>query len=202
MSSSVEAEATTLVGSGPAIHWDEDRSKRRRDVQHTVRSATSRDILLFLIALRVLNALSIKTFFQPDEYFQSLEPAWHIAFGNDSGAWITWVRHIDSSNLYLLLIRPKEWEHRLRSAIHPLIFAVVYYIGSGFSQILHLSPAYRADLLIAAPKVMQAAFAAFGDYHTWKLAEKVYGHGSNEAWAAVRNILDRGILKFCHTPSG
>ena len=49
------------------------------------------NIFLFLSAFRILNALSIKTFFQPDEYFQSLEPAWQIAFGPDSGAWITWV---------------------------------------------------------------------------------------------------------------
>ena len=54
-------------------------------------SVHARDILLFLIAFRILNALSVRTFFQPDEYFQSLEPAWQIAFGEDSGAWITWV---------------------------------------------------------------------------------------------------------------
>ncbi len=49
------------------------------------------NVLLGLIALRIVNALTIRTFFQPDEYFQALEPAWQIAFGNDSGAWITWV---------------------------------------------------------------------------------------------------------------
>ena len=53
----------------------------------------SHNILLFLVALRILNALSINTFFQPDEYFQSLEPAWQMAFGEDSGAWITWVSY-------------------------------------------------------------------------------------------------------------
>jgi hypothetical protein len=37
----------------------------------------------------------VKTFFQPDEYFQSLEPAWQIAFGEDQGAWITWVSGCD-----------------------------------------------------------------------------------------------------------
>lgn len=50
-------------------------------------------VLGILLALRITNALSIKTFFQPDEYFQSLEPAWQIAFGAESGAWITWVGH-------------------------------------------------------------------------------------------------------------
>lgn len=198
MSSILEAEAATFVDStSQAVqHRNDNRSKRRRSVRNAVRSAASRDILLFLIALRVLNALSIRTFFQPDEYFQSLEPAWQMVFGKDSGAWITWVPHINSSTLCLLLIDEKEWEHRLRSAIHPLVFAAVYYIASSFSQILHLSPAYRADLLIAAPKVLQGVFAAFGDYHTWKLAEKVYGHGSNEAWAAVGSILDRANFEL------
>lgn len=53
------------------------------------------NILLFLVAFRLINALAVRTFFQPDEFFQSLEPAWQIAFGHgegkDTGAWITWV---------------------------------------------------------------------------------------------------------------
>lgn len=52
---------------------------------------TGSDVLLFLIGSRLLNALIIQTFFQPDEYFQALEPAWDLAFGAGSGAWITWV---------------------------------------------------------------------------------------------------------------
>lgn len=50
------------------------------------------DVLYFLIAFRLLDAFTIRTFFQPDEYYQSLEPAWWLAFGEGSGAWITWVR--------------------------------------------------------------------------------------------------------------
>lgn len=44
-----------------------------------------------ILTIRLINALTIRTFFQPDEYFQSLEPAWQLAFGEDSGAWLTWV---------------------------------------------------------------------------------------------------------------
>ncbi|KAL1624461.1 glycosylphosphatidylinositol anchor biosynthesis [Diplodia seriata] len=40
--------------------------------------------------MRIVNALTTRTFFQPDEFFQSLEPAWQMAFGEQSGAWITW----------------------------------------------------------------------------------------------------------------
>lgn len=51
-----------------------------------------------LLAYRLVNALTIKTFFQPDEYFQALEPAWELAFGPQAKAWITWVNHIGPSS--------------------------------------------------------------------------------------------------------
>ena len=53
--------------------------------------APAQNVLVLLLALRIVNALTLSTFFQPDEYFQSLEPAWQLAFGPSSGAWITWV---------------------------------------------------------------------------------------------------------------
>jgi phosphatidylinositol glycan class B len=48
-------------------------------------------VFALLLAFRTVNALTLRTFFQPDEYFQSLEPAWQLAFGETSHAWITWV---------------------------------------------------------------------------------------------------------------
>lgn len=48
-------------------------------------------VFSLLLALRVANALALRTFFQPDEFFQSLEPAWQLAFGDNSHPWITWV---------------------------------------------------------------------------------------------------------------
>lgn len=64
-------------------------------VQLSYRSNTMVLLVLGLLALRIVNALTISTLFQPDEYFQSLEPAWQAAFGDDSGAWITWVSSMD-----------------------------------------------------------------------------------------------------------
>ena len=160
---------------------------RRRALDRAQEAATSQDILLFLIAFRILNALSIKTFFQPDEYFQSLEPAWQIAFGEDSGAWITWVSWSHGHYAYVLTSE-QEWKHQLRSAVHPVFFAVIYWLSSFISSALKLSPEFRADLLIAAPKVTQAILAALGDYYTWKLAKTTYGNRSNEAWAVVCRV--------------
>lgn len=58
----------------------------------TVAAVQARDALAVIFAVRFVNALCVRTFFQPDEYFQALEPAWNLVFGEDSGAWLTWVR--------------------------------------------------------------------------------------------------------------
>jgi hypothetical protein len=93
MSSASEdlTEESTKVNSDVSILSDDHKGLRQRIALHIQNDTTPRDILLFLIAFRILNALSVRTFFQPDEYFQGLEPAWRIAFGEDSGTWITWV---------------------------------------------------------------------------------------------------------------
>lgn len=54
-------------------------------------STTSPSVFRRLLVVRAINAYWLLTFFQPDEYFQALEPAWQMAFGDASGAWITWV---------------------------------------------------------------------------------------------------------------
>ncbi|KAI4739829.1 hypothetical protein E4T50_09715 [Aureobasidium sp. EXF-12298] len=140
------------------------------------------NVLYFLLAFRICNALLIRTFFQPDEYFQSLEPAWDIAFGPFSGAWITW-----------------EWRERLRSSLHPFLFAAIYRTTALFAEYLDLEAATRAELLLAAPKVLQACFAATTDYFIWKLAAKVYGKGSKASSAALFLTVLSPWQWFCST---
>ena len=185
MSSTTDPDLVTTVGGSAEVTSRDTKSFRQRALRRAQHAITARDVFLFLLAFRILNALSIKTFFQPDEYFQSLEPAWQIAFGPDSGAWITWVSPTLSCMVFTN--NPQEWKHHLRSAIHPYLFATVYWLSAAVAQLLHLSAHNRAELLIAAPKVFQAIFAATGDYYTWRLGQKVYGHDSNESWATVRS---------------
>ncbi|OQE07604.1 hypothetical protein PENVUL_c013G04430 [Penicillium vulpinum] len=142
----------------------------------------TQNILLFLIAFRLVNAFVVQTFFQPDEYFQSLEPAWQIAFGQGQGAWLTW-----------------EWRHQLRSSLHPLLFAAIYKVADSLASTLSVSPAVRADLLIAAPKTAQAVVAAIGDFYTWKLAVRVYGNDSRGSWAALAATVLNPWQWFCST---
>lgn len=46
-----------------------------------VNRQTAKDVFWLLIVFRFVNSLCMRTFFQPDEYYQALEPAWQMAFG-------------------------------------------------------------------------------------------------------------------------
>lgn len=85
------------------------RIKRRAQSPDTKQSLLpDKRLLLVLISLRMLNALTIKTFFQPDEYYQSLEPAWKSVFGYGE---LTW-----------------EWKEGIRGFLYPSIFASLWWI--------------------------------------------------------------------------
>lgn len=66
------------------------------EFNYDIDKARARDVMTLLVVLRVINALTLGTFFQPDEFFQAQEPAWALAFGRNSGAWLTWVRRFAS----------------------------------------------------------------------------------------------------------
>ena len=86
--------------------------KIKRRQSPTGRGTTSlldRRLLLFLIALRTFNALTIRTFFQPDEYYQSLEPAWRFVFGYGE---LTW-----------------DWREGIRGFLYPSLFVSVWWIA-------------------------------------------------------------------------
>ena len=65
---------------------------------------------LVALVVRVLLAVCTRTFFQPDEYFQSLEPAHHFVFGYGH---LTW-----------------EWtsERPVRSFVYPALNVPAYWL--------------------------------------------------------------------------
>jgi Alg9-like mannosyltransferase family len=67
-------------------------------------------IILALICIRVFNVLTITTFFQPDEYYQSLEPAWKLVYGYGETTW--------------------EWKEGIRGFLYPSLFASVWWIAN------------------------------------------------------------------------
>ncbi|KAK1247977.1 hypothetical protein MKX07_000865 [Trichoderma sp. CBMAI-0711] len=132
--------------------------------------------------IRLVNAWCLATFFQPDEFFQALEPAWRLAFGPDSGAWLTW-----------------EWHHQLRSSLHPLLFSAAYTIADRLSAIIPPGSAIRSVIVVAAPRVLQALIAALGDWYTWHLAAHVYGSDSNVSFFALFMQLLNPWQWYCST---
>ncbi|KAH7041042.1 Alg9-like mannosyltransferase family-domain-containing protein [Microdochium trichocladiopsis] len=125
----------------------------------------ARETLYVMFAWRCINAFACRTFFQPDEYYQALEPAWQMVFGPDSGAWLTW-----------------EWTYGLRSSLHPAIFAIGYALVDNSIGDLY---SVKAKWLVAVPRVMQAGFAALGDWYSWRLAERLFGHSTSISWAVL-----------------
>ncbi|KAF4595657.1 GPI mannosyltransferase 3 [Ophiocordyceps camponoti-floridani] len=127
-----------------------------------------RAVLVALVVIRLVNAWSIATFFQPDEFFQALEPAWDLAFGTATRPWLTW-----------------EWNHQLRSSLHPALFALAYLVAETLSSWLPISLTSRTAIIMAAPKLLQAIFAALGDWYTWQLAVTIYGRESTASLSVL-----------------
>ncbi|KAK0753063.1 Alg9-like mannosyltransferase family-domain-containing protein [Schizothecium vesticola] len=153
-----------------------------RKLHPEVIAAQIKDILSALLVFRFINALCVRTFFQPDEYFQALEPAWSMAFDSESGAWLTW-----------------EWQHQLRSSLHPAIFGAAYKAVYTLMAWLEFYEPFRAFILVPLPKIIQSVFAALGDFYTWRLATEIYGIDSNVPWAALWMTVLNPWQWYCST---
>ncbi|KAF8544834.1 Alg9-like mannosyltransferase family-domain-containing protein [Trichophaea hybrida] len=160
--------------SPPSSPSPQARTRSRPARQLAVFSIHS-TIFLSLISLRILNAVSVRTFFQPDEYFQSLEPAWNLAFGE---GYLTW-----------------EWRHGLRSVAHPMIFAGLYKAIAYICNALYISPSQQAEVIVIAPRILQALFAAMGDWATARLAGRLWG--SDVGWISLCISLGSAWQWFC-----
>lgn len=72
-------------------------------------------------------------------------------------------------------------------------------MADALSNLLSFSGPYRAQLLLAAPKTLQAVIAALGDYYTWRLAEAIYGIRSLAPAAALVLTVASPWQWFCST---
>ncbi len=105
---------------------------------------------IFSIALvfRFCNAFLVRTWFVPDEFYQSLEPAHRMVFGYGHLSW--------------------EWEHGLRSYVYPLAFALLFLL----LRLLRMDGRF---LVISCPRMFQSFLGALGDIHLYKLTKRLYG---------------------------
>ncbi|KAH6654410.1 GPI mannosyltransferase 3 [Truncatella angustata] len=151
-------------------------------IQQDAIAAQVKEALAVLFTFRLVNALCVRTFFQPDEYYQALEPAWQLVFGTDSGAWMTW-----------------EWQHRLRSSLHPGVFALGYAIVANYLSTVSLPAHHRVYALLAAPKVIQAGLAALSDWYAWRLAERLFGRNTATSWSVLLMSIANPWVWYCST---
>ncbi|ORX56164.1 hypothetical protein DM01DRAFT_1366683 [Hesseltinella vesiculosa] len=128
----------------------------------------SRRFILFIcLAFRWWNAYMTRTYDNPDEYWQGPEIAHRLVFGQGYVSW--------------------EWEQRIRSYFHPLLFAGLYkildvcqihtasaYVMVPFSGSTFLLLFFLIKVL--GPKLLQATISSFGDLATYRLAKKFYGN--------------------------
>lgn len=97
-----------------------------------------------ILPLRLFNAFTVQTFFQPDEFFQALEPAHKMVYGY---GYLTW-----------------EWKEGLRSSLHPLLYVAAYKLAS-------LAPPPVEELAVwAAPRIVGALVATIGEVYLYKFA--------------------------------
>jgi len=61
----------------------------------------------------------------------------------------------------------------------------VYFAADKLMTFVSLFPQFRAMILAVLPNLVQAYFAAVGDYYTWQLAERIYGTGTKVSSAVV-----------------
>lgn len=109
-------------------------------------------IQLLVVVMRVVMALTITTNgIHPDEYWQSIEPAYHYVYS-------------DVTHVYL----PWEWsEHfRLRNCIYPMYLTLplrfVRFLGVDYNFIVRSLP-YIAHLPIVL----------LTDFYTWAIAKRI-----------------------------
>lgn len=72
--------------------------------------------ILAILAFRVANAMAMKTFFDPDEFYQSHEIAHSAVYGYGYKTW--------------------EWDVGLRSFLHPALLIPAYYFSPKFAYII------------------------------------------------------------------
>ncbi|KER27548.1 hypothetical protein T265_13774 [Opisthorchis viverrini] len=127
-----------------------------------------------LLVFRLLNALLIQTTFVPDEFWQSIEVAHKWSFGYGTLTWEWWP------------------ETALRSPLHPLIFSVLYNLGSVFGL-------DSRTFVVLVPRLFHAVLAAAADLHLYRFA--VIVSGLETAKGSVRLIrLRSNLIAVTHIP--
>ncbi|XP_050208020.1 mannosyltransferase APTG1 [Mercurialis annua] len=129
---------------------------------------STKSIFALCLAFRIVNALFIQTYFNPDEHWQSLEVAHYIVFGYGH---LTW-----------------EWKKGIRSYLHPMVFALLY-------KVLALLGLDTPWFMTKMPRLLQAFFSAVGDLYLYKISHALFNN-SVAKWALFCQLAN-WFMFFC-----
>ena len=160
------------------ISADDGAAQPHQQVQE--QNARCRDLFVLYCALccfRIINALSIQTQFDPDEYWQTLEPAYCLAFSDKTGScaytW-EWTRRANVSapnSLETFLERSRSGPVRSYAAVLPTfcfyLILRIFRIDSGW--MVARGPLILHAVLVAAPV----------DASVWWIGTKVFKNHGN-----------------------
>lgn len=126
-------------------------------------------LFLFLWIFRLANSFIVSSYIDPDEFWQSLEPAHRLVFGY---GYLTW-----------------EWRrgNAIRSWLFPLLFASTYKL----LQLFGLDDNY--GWLVSAPKLIQSLIATLLDYYTILLGIKHFGSSSSGTTVKKDSLFLQGL---------
>ncbi|SJL00694.1 uncharacterized protein ARMOST_04007 [Armillaria ostoyae] len=112
-------------------------------------------VIFYALTVRLVIALCTRTFFQPDEYFQALEPAHNIVFGYGN---LTW-----------------EWLNPLpiRSILYPALNVPIYWTLKVTG--IHAIRPWGDFLLITGPRILHGTLAAGTDIWICSLTRRTIG---------------------------
>ncbi|KZC08488.1 GPI mannosyltransferase 3 [Dufourea novaeangliae] len=134
-------------------------------------------ILLLLLVWRLSSVFLVQTAHVPDEYWQSLEVAHHLAFGY---GYLTW-----------------EWTANIRNYIYPFLISIIY-------RILALMSLDYVTVLTTVPRIFQALISAYGEFKFYQWTKNkwtLYSLCINWYWyyCATRTLINtvETAYSFC-----
>ncbi|GAA5847198.1 hypothetical protein JCM3766R1_001831 [Sporobolomyces carnicolor] len=120
------------------------------------------------LAFRLVNAFASRAFFQPDEYWQSLEVAHAWVFGYGYKTW-EWRSTVTSASSEWTALLNDGGRGGIRSPSSVVPTACVFKL----LRMLDLDS--KGEWLVVTPRILQAVFAASADVAVTSLAETVLG---------------------------
>lgn len=128
---------------------------------------------ILALAVRVVISLLTRTYFQPDEYFQSLEPAHHLVFGYGHLTWEWMGSQPIRSIFYPLVNVPVFWLLRITRLSECGALGDWLLVCKTFSRCPLVVLTFHAQIL--CPKVIHGLLAACTDIYLVELTRRTIG---------------------------